>query len=326
MRLLVLILGFFVAKAAFADTVVHGVKPGFKAGDKNGVVEYHTGLLKRPKGFAPTAVLDLKDDPACASLPASFDLLDLVPAVVPSIKDQGQCGSCWAFSKTGALESWTAVSAGKSLNLAEQELVSDDGQNYGCDGGLLQSKEYQFSHGQGLEADFPYTASDARAKSIAAASQLTFPAYEVVAGSGAVKIKNTQCALVKYHTVPWITISADDAFAQASSTDGAVLTSCNSGQTNHAIGITGWKTVNGKVYFHAKNSWGTSWGQKGYSWIALGCDSFGDEIAFLPASPAVPTPTPSPTPDPSPTPSPFKCQAQLDAVSNAVEGLKACVK
>lgn len=319
MRILVFIAGFFLAKAAFADTVIHGIEKATGPGFKDKAVEYHTGLLKLPPSFTTgLKTLDLTGDPACDSLPATYEL---PTEVVPTVKDQGQCGSCWSFSKSGAHESYIAVTTGKPVNLAEQELVSNDGQNYGCDGGLLQSREYQFTKGQGLETDFPYTASDSRAKTIPAVGKIPAPSFEVVAGSGATKVKNTQCALFKYHTIPWITVGADNDWGSPPTADGAVWTRCSNNGTNHAIGVTGWKTVGSTVYFHAKNSWGTGWGQKGYAWIPLGCDGFGDEVAFLTASPA-----PGPGPGPTPVPTPFKCQAQLDAVGTAVDALKACVK
>ncbi len=323
MKRIALLLALF-SGSAFADTVIHGIKPGFKAGEKGADIEYHTGLLKKPPSFrAEQPTLDLKDDPACASLPEAYEL---PAAVVPPVKDQSSCGSCWSFSKTGAFESWLAVTTGKPvMNLAEQELVSNDGQNWGCDGGLLQSKEYQYTYGQGLETDFPYTARDTARKTIPAVGKIPVAKFEVVAGSGAAKVKNVQCALLKYKTIPWITVGADNDWGSPPAADGAVWSRCSNNGTNHAIGVTGWKTVNGIVYFHAKNSWGTGWGQKGYAWIPLGCDGFGDEVAFLPASPA-PGPGPDPGPGPTPVPTPFKCQAQLDAVGTAVDALKACVK
>ncbi len=317
-----LLLVLVFSSPAFADTVIWGVKPGFKAGDPAGVAEYHTGLLKPPPSFREEEkrTFDFSGDATCDNLPETWEL----PAdAVPPVKDQKQCGSCWAFSKTGAHESYISVTTGKYVDLAEQELVSDDRQNYGCDGGLLQSREYQFSTGQGKESDFPYTASDASARTITMVGKIPLPAFEVAAGSGAVKERNIKCALYKYHTVPWVTVGADNDWGSPPTADGAVWTRCSNNGTNHAIGATGWKTVNGKVYFHAKNSWGTGWGQKGYAWIPLGCDGFGQEVAFVPATP---TPGPGPGPGPGPTPAPFKCQAQLDAVGLALDNLKACTK
>lgn len=312
----------FTGTTAHADTVIHGTETG----PKKALVpkEYHTGLLKAPPSFRDAVVkkLDLSGDPACDNLPANFDLLtDVVPTPISAVRDQGQCGSCWDFSKTGAFESYLRVSGKGDFNLSEEEILSNDGNNYGCNGGLLNpGREYQMVKGQGLETAWPYTASEQRSKTIPAVAKA--PDFQVVAGSGAVKVKNIQCALFKYHTTPWITVSAGGSqWGSPPTTEGALWPRCTNRGTNHAIGVSGYKTVNNVVYFHAKNSWGTGWGQKGYAWIPLGCDDFGDEVAFLPASPA-----PGPGPGPGPDPVPFKCQAQLDAVGTALDSLKACTK
>lgn len=82
---------------------------------------------------------------------------------VTAVKDQGQCGSCWAFSSTGALEGAHAVATGELLSLAEQQLVDCAGLTYGnmgCNGGR-QSNAFRYtkSHPLVQEADYPYTAT-----------------------------------------------------------------------------------------------------------------------------------------------------------------------
>lgn len=295
MKFIVLIAFLGMAKIALgADVVIKGIQtdPVNKTAT---VVYYHTGLVHSAAKSKAKAV-DFTGDPDCAALPDHFDLLtDVTPSPVSPIRDQGQCGSCWAHSKTGALESFFRVSKKGDYDLSEQELVSNDGSNWGCNGGLLNpGEEYQSRVGQGLEQDFPYRAADVARKTIPEVGQ--GPDFELVGGSGATKEMGMKCAIFKYHTVPWITVGADNDWGSPSSTDGTVWTQCSSNQTNHAIGYTGWKTVNGKTYFHIKNSWGTSWGQKGYAWMALGCDGLGEEVAFMPASPAPPVPPVPPTP------------------------------
>jgi hypothetical protein len=243
-----------------------------------------TGLLNRPsqfKGMGETTVT--LDD--CDNLPDNFDLRDL--GVVSPVRDQGSCGSCWAFSKTSALESAVRANGGASLDLAEQELVSNDKQNYGCNGGNLQSTEYQTKHGQGLEKDFPYTARDSSARNIPVAAKST--SWVNVKGYD---VKQLQCALFKSHTVPWITGDASNWGSFPSSLD-KPMTRCGGRSTNHAIGTVGWKTVAGKVYFIMRNSWGDSWGDSGYGLIALGCDAFGEEIAY-PLTDSMPCKPPTP--------------------------------
>jgi hypothetical protein len=243
-----------------------------------------TGLLKHPaqfQGMGQTTVT-LED---CDNLPENFDLRDL--GVVSPVRDQGQCGSCWAFSKTSALESAVRASGGKSLDLSEQELVSNDKANYGCGGGNLQSTEYQTKHGQGLEADFPYTGRDSAGRNIPVAAKST--SWVNVKGFD---LKQFQCAMFKSHTVPWITADASN-WGGFPSTEDRPFTSCGGRSTNHAIGAVGWKTINGKVYIIMRNSWGTSWGAKGYGVLAMGCSNYGEEISY-PLTDAMPCKPPTP--------------------------------
>lgn len=281
MKKFVLLLMVF-ATHAFGYDIIKG--PNNLTGE---TVEYHTGLVKT-KALVEAKKVDLSADPACDNLPDSFDLLtDVSPSPVSDIRNQGSCGSCWSFSETGAFESYLRTMGLGDFDLSEQELVSNDSRNYGCNGGNLSP--YQSTNGQGKEVDFPYTARDSPRRQIPPVGKA--PAWEVLSTSGKAAEKSLKCGLFKYHTVPWITVGADGDWGSAPSQEGAVWTRCSNNGTNHAIGVTGWKTVDGKTYFHAKNSWGKGWGQNGYAYIPLGCDGFGEEIAFMPAAPKPPVPT-----------------------------------
>ncbi len=264
-------------------------------------LQYHTGLVHR-LGDVQESERNYQAVSDCGELPAEFDLRTL--GVVPPVKDQGQCGSCWTFSETGSLES-AMLGAGKTFNLAEQELVSCDSANYGCQGGNISN--YQISHGEGLETDFPYTGTDSRCKSVPAAAKGLSWVY-VGAQGRAATTKEIQCALYTSKTIPWITVSASNAWGNPPASEMTPYTRCGSGQTNHAVGVVGWHTISGKVYLIMKNSWGTSWGSGGYMSLAAastvggtGCDSFGDEVAYLTVDKPTPPPTPTPIP---PTPIP----------------------
>lgn len=248
---------------------------------KNGKT-YYTGLIHKKgedkKGLGKTFV-ELAD---CENLPENFDLRPL--GVVPEIRDQGNCGSCWSFSKTGSLESAIKAGGGAMLDLSEQELVACDRNNYGCEGGNLNSNEYQIVKGQGKESDFPYTSgrtgSDGACKSVAKVGKGTEFVY-VGASNRSPTEKELKCAIFKSHTIPWITVSANNNWGNFPSSEDRPYTSCGRGQTNHAVGVVGWKSINGKTYFIMKNSWGKDFGAKGYGLLALGCDSFGDEVAYI---------------------------------------------
>lgn len=267
MKRLLVIICLLITSQAPAVTVIH--TPGGK--------QYHTGLRHRAPeiehlGRTHVTIAD------CDSLPAAWDLKEV--GVELPIKNQANCGSCWAFSKSASLESSILAASGKKLDLSEQELVSCDRSNYGCNGGNLNQSEYQVRHGQGLESDFPYQARGVACRSIPVAAKGTDFVNVGQAGRRAT-VREVQCALYKSHTIPWITASANSRWGSFPSDPNAVVTRCGSGQTNHAIGITGWKTVNGKVYFHVRNSWGTDWAAAGYTYMPLGCDNLGEEVAYI---------------------------------------------
>lgn len=245
-----------------------------------------TGLLHSPSEDGLGVQHSILSD--CDGLPTDFDLRDF--NVVPPVKDQGSCGSCWAFSMTGSLESAYAAGSGVMLNLAEQELVSCDRGNSGCGGGNVNGFDFQITKGQTLETAFPYTARDTACRSglVAAAKGVSF-AY-VGASNRRATEKEVQCALFKSHTIPWITVSADtNEWSRPPTSDDGVFSNCGRGGTDHAVGVIGWKTINSKVYFKMKNSWGADWGntagrpgaEKGYALMPLGCDSLGEEVAYI---------------------------------------------
>ncbi len=272
----VLLLASNVARAEVGAEPLVVVSPN---GVRHGTGLIHVAPEHRGMGLTTVSLAD------CDNLPDSFDLREL--GVVSEIRDQGSCGSCWAFSKTSALESAIRADGAPAVDLSEQELVSNDRQNYGCGGGNLQSTEYQTSHGQGLEKDFPYTGRDSAARQIPVVAKST--SWVHVAGYDE---KQLRCALYRSHTVPWITASADNWGSFPSSEDQA-HTSCRNGQTNHAIGVVGYRVVGSKTYFIMRNSWGRGWGAKGYGLLALNCDRFGEEIAY-PLTDAMPCTPPTP--------------------------------
>jgi hypothetical protein len=267
---------------------------------------YHTGLRAELKGQRKLGVTHARfkaDD--CKNLPDEFDLRKL--GVVSPVRNQGGCGSCWSFSKTGSLESALLVAGKGQFDLSEQELVSCDRNNYGCGGGNLNGdSEYQVRVGQALENDFPYTGRNSRCKSdlkpVAKGVNWVF-----VGESGRSPTEEeVKCALFKSHTVPWITADASN-WGSPPSSENTMFSRCGGRSTNHAIGVVGWKKIGGKTGFIMKNSWGTDWGDNGYMTLPLGCTNFGEEVAFIQidAPPPSPTPTPTPTPTPpGPTPTP----------------------
>ena len=185
--------------------------------------------------------------------------------VVNPVKNQGSCGSCWAFSATSAVESAWAL-AGKGLyNLAEQQLVDCAGTtgNYGCNGGWMDwAFEYLISvGGQEQTTAYPYTAQDGNCKfqkNLITASISSF--YDVPQN----ECKQLQLAVAKTPVSVAIQVISSFQFYSSGVYNGAGCgTSLNHGVTVVGYNIQDWTTV-GQNYWIVRNSWGASWGEAGY--------------------------------------------------------------
>lgn len=186
--------------------------------------------------------------------------------VVNSVRDQGQCGSCWAFATTANAESVWAISSGQLLDLSEEFLVdcaSGVGYfNLGCNGGMPDSAfKYMINNGQCSESSYPYTAGTTKtAGSCQKCSEapVHFSSCYDVKPNDQVSLKG---AVSKQPVA--VAIEADTRYFQSYS--GGILDSSSCGTTmDHAVEIVGYGTENGIDYWNVRNSWGVSWGEKGY--------------------------------------------------------------
>ena len=222
-------------------------------------------------------------------VPASIDWRE--NGAVTSVKDQGQCGSCWAFSSTGAVEGAWAISKGQLLNLSEQELVDcATGIAYGsrgCNGGQMDGGfKYVIENGQCSLTDYPYTSG------ISQKSGSCQTCSSIVKISSCYDVKsNDQVSLkdaVSQKPVA-VAIEADTRYFQSYA--GGVLDATTCGTNlDHGVLIVGYGTENGQKYWLVKNSWSDTWGEQGYVKI-LRSDSENDPgicgIAMEPSFPSV---------------------------------------
>jgi len=202
--------------------------------------------------------------------PASVDWR--AKGAVTPIKNQQQCGSCWAFSTTGSVEGAAAIASGKLVSLSEQQLVDCSGAqgNQGCEGGLMdQAFQYIISNnGITTEQNYPYTAQDGTCNN-QAASQVatTITGYTDVASMN----ETALVAAVAIGPVS-VAIEADQACFQFYSSGILNDPSCGT-NLDHGVLAVGYDQSGG--YWIVKNSWGTSWGESGYVQIAMGMDECG---------------------------------------------------
>ena len=184
---------------------------------------------------------------------------------VTSVKDQGQCGSCWTFSSTGAAEGAWAISKGQLVDLSEQQLVDcATGVSYGshgCSGGQMEGAfKYLIENGQCTLNSYPYTAKDGTCHTCS--SMAHFSSCFSVKPNDQLSLK---AAVFKQPIA--IAIEADTRYFQSYSS--GVLTSSTCGtKLDHGVLIVGYGAENGQKYWLVKNSWSSSWGENGYVKIA----------------------------------------------------------
>jgi C1A family cysteine protease len=188
---------------------------------------------------------------------------------VNPVQDQGQCGSCWAFSSTAAMEGEHFIKTGTLLKLSEQQFVDCDPQSSGCNGGLeMWAFEYAATNPQELEGDYPYTAADGTCKATASKEVVTALSYTAVPKKSDSQLKAAIDAQPTCVSV--------DAGIYFQTYKGGILNAPLCGRRlDHAVTAVGYGVENGKEYYIVRNSWGPDWGEEGYIRMAAGKDGAG---------------------------------------------------
>jgi len=225
-------------------------------------------------------------------------------AVTP-VKNQGQCGSCWAFSTVMGIEGDLFVEAGKLISLSEQDLVScDHNGDQGCNGGLMDNAfKWVEENGICTEEAYPYTAGTGTAGTCKTSCT---PAVKITGFKDVTPKDETQLLAAVNQQPVSVAIEADKSVFQLYKS--GVLTSKTCGtQLDHGVGIVGYGTESGTDYWKVKNSWGSSWGLDGYILMERNVNMCGiSQSASYPTGATASGSSPSPSgPAPSsPAPAP----------------------
>jgi len=201
-----------------------------------------------------------------ASAPASFDWRK--QGAVTGVKDQGQCGSCWAFSTTGSTEGCHQITKKALVSISEQNVMdcSDSYGNEGCNGGLMtQAMQYIIDNkGVDTESSYPYTAADGTCSYNPANSGATLTSYTNV-NSG------DEGDLIAKNVLGPVSVAIDASQSSFQFYSSGVYNepACSSSQLDHGVLSVGWGSdPTGGDYYIVKNSWGTDWGMNGYIYMS----------------------------------------------------------
>jgi len=249
-------------------------------------------------------------------------------AVTP-VKNQEQCGSCWAFSTTGSVEGAVQISSGKLPVLSEQQLVdcSTKEGDHGCGGGLMDfGFQYIIDNG-GIdsETDYPYKAKDGRCDKTKEANHVaTITGFKDVTPRSSDQL----AAAITLGPVS-VAIEADQSSFQLYHS-GILDKPCGS-KLDHGVLAVGYAAD----YWIVKNSWGASWGEEGYVRLSRSVGGTAGQcgIQMQPSYPIAgdapgPTPGPGPTPKPGPSPGPpyenpgKSGQCESDEIAVQVQGVE----
>ena len=192
--------------------------------------------------------------------PEAFNWVD--QKALGAVKNQGSCGSCWAFSTVGNLEGLYYIKYGESKRFSEQQLVDCDDKDEGCNGGLMENTFEWIKENGGvqLESDYPYKGRDQQCKQD--------KEKLVVKVDSFVKLDSVDEEVIKeylYKTGPLaIALNANPLQYYYGGIVDDDEKSCDPQGLNHGVVLVGYGSENGVDYWIVRNSWGASWGEKGY--------------------------------------------------------------
>jgi len=239
------------------------------------------------RASGPPAALGWEGPPPEWDPPAVF-VYDRIK-VLPPVRDQGRCGSCWAFATVGTMECVMWAKHGIKHDLSEQHLVSCTG--WGCAGGFTALDYFQNipdacgRTGAVLEAAMPYQASDTVPCDCTAPRMHWVEEWDYITWAwGMPDIDDLKWAIYHYGPVACVIDAGDGFIPPFAAYDGGIFNACETPPYtyNHMVVLIGWNDNEGSEgIWYLRNSWGTGWGENGYMRIEYGCSGVGTGATWL---------------------------------------------
>ncbi len=236
--------------------------------------------VKAPENWWVNAKFDPCTSPK--ALPDAFSWCD--SGGCTPVKNQGSCGSCWAFGTVGPLECNIKLKDKVTVDLSEQWLVSCNSDGSGCGGGWWAHDYHQWKTdpcgGTGAvpEASFPYMASDVPCNCPHPHDYLIDDWAYVGTSYGVPPVASIKQAILDYGPVS-VTVYVNSAFQAYT---GGVFNGCESEDINHGVVLVGWDDNQGTAgVWIMRNSWGTGWGEGGYMLIPYDCSNIGYAACYV---------------------------------------------
>jgi hypothetical protein len=238
--------------------------------------------LKEPENWQQHAPF-MEMESGTAQLPSSFDWREF--GIVPPVRNQGSCGSCWAFATVAPLESQILYQCGVAEDLSEQYLVSCNRSQWGCSGGSWAHDYHQLKLGKDLtdpgavrEQQFPY-----RSRKVVCGGPHAHPykidSWAYIQGPTVPSIQQLKQAIFDRGPVA-AGVCVDDQFRAYT---GGIFDYNGCGISNHGIALVGWHDDGGpdEGYWILRNSWGPDWGEDGYMRIRYGTSRVGKAANYI---------------------------------------------